>query len=428
VQPASDASYARGAARRRPAADGERGLDRHAAGAPGGQRGRRGDDEQRDQQRAGQQRDAGRPVRGRAERVGLRGGEPPGDQRAGGKPERRCERGEHEVVGDEHAGDLRRGEPDRAQQPDLAARGKHAAADRGGEREARGQQREQRGRLEDGQQPARVVGELRALRAPVERAHAVALDAAGERLRGTGVRQPQRDAVADPTVARRQPEDVGRVGPAAVVGARGRADADHLQRAVAGDDRGAEADGVLARPVALQHDLARAADAAALEDQRVLDSRARAREADQADAVGAAVDGHADDRARALGRDHTALPRDPPEGGGVGGDDRDVRAVGGVEEAVVGGVERGPAVERDHERADGERDHEAGEDGIQRPGAEVGTDDSEGGGEHDLTPPGSPRGSAPRRRRARSAPSRRQSGRRALPRRARRRSPPACRG
>ena len=204
-----------------------------------------------------QQRDAGRPVRGRAERVGLGGRQPVGDQRAGGEAERRRERGEHEVVGDEHAGHLRRREPDRAQQADLAARGEHAAADRGGEREAGGEQREQRRRLEDRQQPPRVVGELRALRAPVERAHAVALDTAGERLRGAGVGQPQRDAVADPAVAGRQPEDVGRVGPAAIVGARRRADADHLQRAVAGDDRGAEADVVLARPAARQHDLAR---------------------------------------------------------------------------------------------------------------------------------------------------------------------------
>ncbi len=49
----------------------------------------------------------GGAVRGRAERVGRAADSRPRDQRAAGEPERRRERGEHEVVGDEHAGHLR---------------------------------------------------------------------------------------------------------------------------------------------------------------------------------------------------------------------------------------------------------------------------------------------------------------------------------
>ena len=308
---------------RRPAADRERGLGRQRPARHAGSAVAAATTSSAISSEPPSSATPGAPVRGRAERVGLRGRQPPGDQRAGGEPERRRERGEHEVVGDEHAGHLRRREPDRAQQADLAARGEHAAADRGGEREAGGEQREQRRRLEDRQQPPRVVGELRALRAPVERAHAVALDAAGERLRGAGVAPaaarcrsgPGGRSVASPrtSAGSAQPPSLepavepmpttfsGR-SPATIVAPR--------------------RDAVLARPAARQHDLARAADAAALEDQRVLDARARARETDQADAVGAAVDRHADDRARALGGDDAALPRDPPRASAVSdGDD-----------------------------------------------------------------------------------------------------------
>ena len=53
-------------------------------------------------------------------------------------------------------------------------------------------------------------------------------------------------------------------------------------------------------------------------------------------------------------------------------DGDDVRAVRLREEAVVGVVERGAAVERDDEGAEREGDDEPGEDGVERARAEVG--------------------------------------------------------
>ena len=229
----------------------------------------------------------------------------------------------------------------------------------------------------------------RALGAPVEGAHAVALRPPRERLGVRRVGQPQRGREVARPPARRDRGHVGRVGPAAVVGAGGGADADDAQAprrgALADDDAVAGGDGVVAGVAAPQHDLARAADAAPLEDHRVLDLRARAREPDQPDGVALPVHarGHLGDRPRALGGHDAALRRDRLEVRARRGDGGDVRAVGGREEAVVGVVERRAAVQGDDERAEREGDDEPGEDGGERPRAEVGADDAGRGGEHD---------------------------------------------
>ena len=72
--------------------------------------------------------------------------------------------------------------------------------------------------------------------------------------------------------------------------------------------------------------------------------------------------GHLDERARALGRHDAGQPGDAAEVGLRVGHRDHVRAVRLGEEAVVGVVERGAAVERDDERAEREGDDEPGED------------------------------------------------------------------
>ena len=244
------------------------------------------------EQRDHEQRRARRRVGGRAERVGRARRQPLRHEGAAREPERRGERRQHEVVRDEQAGDAERRQPDRPQQADLAPLGEHAAADRGGEREGRGEQGEQRRRLQDRQQPPRVIGPVGPLRPPVERAHGAlgrrARGAQGERLRRRRVGEAHADAELQRLVLRGQPEHVGRVGPA-VARSRGRADADHaqltLRRADAGRERVADRDAVPAREPALQDDFARRARGAAVEDQRALDARLRARKADQPERV-----------------------------------------------------------------------------------------------------------------------------------------------
>ena len=153
------------------------------------------------------------------------------------------------------------------------------------------------------------------------------------------------------------------------------ADADHAQvaprRAGAGGERRAEREAVLARVVALQHELAGPAPGAALEDQRALDARPRVREPDQPDRVALAAEarGTRDERARALGARDAGQRGDAGEVGARLRDRGHVRAVRRAEQAVVGLVERRAPVQRDHQRAERERDDEPGQGGVQRPAA-----------------------------------------------------------
>ena len=194
------------------------------------------DDDEPREQGDREQRGARRRVRGRAEGVRRARRQPLRHEGAAREPERRGQRRQHQVVRDEQAGDPDRRQPDRPQQADLAPLGEHAAADGGGERERRSEQGEHGRRLEDRQQPPRVVGPFLALRPPVERAHGAVgrrpRGAQRERLRRRRVGQSQPEAELERLLRGGEPEYVGRVAPAAVGRSRSRADArPHAARA-----------------------------------------------------------------------------------------------------------------------------------------------------------------------------------------------------
>ena len=144
--------------------------------------------------------------------------------------------------------------------------------------------------------------------------------AARERLRLGRLAEAEADAELQRLLGGGEPEHVGRVGPAAVGRARARADADHDELApdgsAAGHDRVADVDAVTARELALQHDLARRAPGATVEDQGTLHARPRGREPDQPERVALAAEAHrgADERPRALGGRDAGQRGDAGEG------------------------------------------------------------------------------------------------------------------
>ena len=113
------------------------------------------------------------------------------------RPRRPADR---QVLADEQRDDAAGREADRLQQPDLAPLGEHAAADHGRDREADGDQRQQRVDADDERVRARLVGDRVAHLVPVDEAPGAARERAPgggvEGVGGLGVGEPDADAAA----------------------------------------------------------------------------------------------------------------------------------------------------------------------------------------------------------------------------------------